>query len=57
MMRVLEILMVIVFYYIFINPVLIYMIITFPMFTTGVMMVIILIMVISLFKGLITKKQ
>ena len=56
-MRVLEILMVIVFYYIFINPVLIYMIITFPMFTTGVMMVIILIMVIPLFKGLITKKQ
>jgi len=56
-MSVLEILMVIVFYYIFINPVLIYMIFKFPMFTTGVMIVIFLIMVISLFKGLITKKQ
>ena len=55
-MKILEILITIGLYYIFINPVLIYMIYTLPMFTNVLMSIIILVMIISLFGGLITKK-
>lgn len=57
MMSILEILMGIVFYYIFINPVLIYMICEYPTVANILMGVVVLVMVISIFKNLITKKQ
>ena len=56
-MSILEILMGIVFYYIFINPVLIYMICEYPTVANILMGVVVLVMVISIFKNLITKKQ
>tara|TARA_B100001094_G_C18018931_1_gene714073 strand:- start:570 stop:743 length:174 start_codon:yes stop_codon:yes gene_type:complete len=54
-MKILEILIIIGLYYIFINPLLIYMMYESPMFTNIFMGMVMLLMVISLLKGL-TKK-
>jgi|5B_taG_2_1085324.scaffolds.fasta_scaffold06218_3 hypothetical protein len=54
-MKILEILIIIGLYYIFINPLLIYMMYEFPMFTNIFMGMVMLLMVISLLKGLAKK--